>query len=479
MGRQGQSLIEILVALGVGVLLIGGVTALIGVDLRSSTDIKISQSASSLTQEVIDGAKSQAESDWNAFYALAKGTANPYYISSSTQALIIGKESIVVNGVTFSRYFYVDNVNKTMCGTGVVSQNAPTGNCGTGFPRGASDIAEDPSTQRITAVVEWAGGHAVAQTQFVSRTKNIAIKQTDWSAGGGNNGIVKGPGNDYASATSVDATSLVGSLKVVLPSGGATGTPNVDATNHWAWNDVIGWIDFATPGTAGLTTGELFGYASSSVGYIAFSCDSTPNGNICSGPSGNWKVSNNGGGTLTGWAYNDAIGWISFDSGTSGSLYSYGVTVDASGVFTGYAWNDVIGWISFNCSNTGTCGAVSYGVKTGWVATPVSGNLTSPIFDLGSNVALNAVIWKGSQNLGSVAFQIATSATSTGPWNYLGPGGTSGSTDVYSVSSGNSATLNPIYNNNIRYARYKVIINSDNARSSSPQVDDIILNYSL
>ncbi|OHA44126.1 MAG: hypothetical protein A3G04_02060 [Candidatus Taylorbacteria bacterium RIFCSPLOWO2_12_FULL_44_9] len=49
---------------------------------------------------------------------------------------------------------------------------------------------------------------------------------------------------------------------------------------------------------------------------------------------------------VTGWAWSSNIGWISFDSTTSGG--PYGVTVDDSGNFGGYAWSSNIGWISFN-----------------------------------------------------------------------------------------------------------------------------------
>ena len=35
-----------------------------------------------------------------------------------------------------------------------------------------------------------------------------------------------------------------------------------------------------------------------------------------------------------------------------------------TGVFTGWAWNDAVGWISFNCSNSGTCVSSDYYVAT-------------------------------------------------------------------------------------------------------------------
>src|SRR3990167_9845305 len=142
---------------------------------------------------------------------------------------------------------------------------------------------------------------------------------------------------------------------------------NIDSTYRYAWNDTVGWIDFGySIGNVYVYSDRLEGYASSSVGFIALNCDSTPNGNICG--TSDFKVSNDGNGYLTGWAYNDAIGWISFDSATAGSSYTYQVTINSSsGDFSGWAWNDVAGWISFNCnqSETGnTCGVSDYKVKT-------------------------------------------------------------------------------------------------------------------
>ncbi len=51
---------------------------------------------------------------------------------------------------------------------------------------------------------------------------------------------------------------------------------------------------------------------------------------------------------VSGWAWSDTVGWISFnctDTNSCGTS-SYGVRVDEiTGVFSGYAWSDNIGWI--------------------------------------------------------------------------------------------------------------------------------------
>lgn len=482
-GEKGQSLIEILVALGIGVILIGGVTTLISVNLRSSAESKTTQVASSMTQETVDAVRSKAEVDWNAFYALGKTSANKYYIASSTLVITPGMEPLLVGGYSFNRYFYIENVNRTQCGIGSPTTLAVTSSCNSNFPLGAADIAQDPLTQKITVVVEWAGGKSVSQVEYVSRTRNAAIRQTDWSGGGGDNSVLTSPNNKYSTMVAMDATSVPGALRVVLSGGGGGATtPNIDAVQHWAWSDMIGWIDFNYgPGNVGVNNDKMFGYASSSVGLIAFDCATTPNGDICAGPAGNWKVSNVGG-ALQGWAYSDAIGWISFDSVTAGSPISYGVTIDPStSELRGFAWNDAIGWISMNCINEGTCGTVDYKVKTAWTSTPDSGSLTSPIFDLGNRVALNSVIWKGAANGGAVRFQVAASNDVAGPWNvtdYRGPDGTSAT--AYATTGPDVSTLlSPRDFSNVRYIRYKTVVESNAGRTNSPEVRDIIVSYGL
>lgn len=60
-------------------------------------------------------------------------------------------------------------------------------------------------------------------------------------------------------------------------------------------------------------------------------------------------LSQSGSASLTGYAWSDTIGWISF----SGS--NYGITVDNNGKLSGYAWSDNIGWISANDADLAGC----------------------------------------------------------------------------------------------------------------------------
>jgi len=61
---------------------------------------------------------------------------------------------------------------------------------------------------------------------------------------------------------------------------------------------------------------------------------------------------------VSGWAWSENIGWISFNCtnlGTCG-IVNYGVNIDSStGVFSGYAWSENIGWITFNEADLAGC----------------------------------------------------------------------------------------------------------------------------
>ena len=260
----------------------------------------------------------------------------------------------------------------------------------------------------------------------------------------------------------------------------ANAATNIDSTYRYAWNDTIGWIDFYYTNNVNVTPTQLIGYASSSVGSIALDCATSPSPN-CTYP---YKVSNDGSGNLTGWAYNDAIGWISFDSGTATSSYPYQVTINSStGDFSGWAWNDIVGWISF-CGGEGTAncpGSVVYKVKTSWVVLgALTANLTSSVFDTGvsTGVAINTIMWQGNLPTDTgVKFQISSSASSTGPWSYFGPDGSN--TTYYQPTGDNvPSQINLAYHNNHRYFRYKVFLTSNSSQTSSPRVDDVIINWS-
>jgi hypothetical protein len=278
---------------------------------------------------------------------------------------------------------------------------------------------------------------------------------------------------------------------------------NIDSINKNAWSDTSGWWDFHHYHNVVVGTSTLTGYASSSIGEVSLDCATSPAGNICG--DSDYQVTNiQGSGNLSGCAWNDTIGWISFwcgdgdcdgggteDASSVCASSNYRVTIDADGIFNGYAWNDLEGWISFNCANHNGCGDSDYKVETDWRAGKLTGTLESSIFDtqVVEGATLNSILWQGSQPAGTcVKFQVAVSDSDGGPWNYWGPDAAcdgQGDTDQYFGSScpGPDSAIqisgcDREWIKDKRYLRYRVILESDTAQSLTPRIDDIILNWS-
>jgi hypothetical protein len=281
----------------------------------------------------------------------------------------------------------------------------------------------------------------------------------------------------------------------------ALAATNISSTDKWAWNDVVGWLNFYSTNSVNVKDDKIEGYAvfeNSPGNYLSLDCATGPEGSNC---SVNYFVANDGNGSLAGWAWSDVYGWVSFcGNSTQGSVWNgstwvcppnptYQTTIEPSGAnagdFKGWAWNDLIGWISFNCStlNPPDC-SPSYKVNTLWRNGPtVSGWLISSTFDTKqiNGAAFNSIMWRGDLGTGqnAVKFQLATSNEPAGEWSYLGPDGTSASFYV-PAGPGVPVPVVTAHHNNKRYYRYKVYLEFKEkfAGSTPPVVEEIIVNWS-
>ncbi|MDP2598660.1 MAG: DUF2341 domain-containing protein [Candidatus Liptonbacteria bacterium] len=326
----------------------------------------------------------------------------------------------------------------------------------------------------------------IATTSSLSYTNTgLATSTTYWYRVRSTNAT----GDGLYSATSSQATTLGGT-------GCGGGSSNISSSTgkYWAWNDLIGWIDFCGTNNVVVTSTGISGYASSSAGEVSLDCATSPSGDICA--SSNYQVSNDGSGNLSGWAWNDVYGWISFcgnagsGSSWSGSTWdcpaspTYQVTIDSSGNFSGFAWSDAAGWISFNCNQTtgNTCATSDYQVLTSWTgaaaASTSTGVLDSATFDTGisSGAQLNSFLWHGYKpSNANVYFQFAVSNSSNGPWNFMGTDGTANT--YYNVAADTPMPLDYSLFNGYRYFRYRVTL-VGNSNGWSPRVDDVVVKWS-
>lgn len=99
----------------------------------------------------------------------------------------------------FTRYFSVQNTCRDQSDLSKVSSTP----CSGGW-------FEDPSTQKITAVVNWPTTQTIAElklTEYLTRWRNEVFRQQDWSGGSGQEGPISVPNTRYASSTGVDISS--------------------------------------------------------------------------------------------------------------------------------------------------------------------------------------------------------------------------------------------------------------------------------
>lgn len=464
---RGQSLLELIIGIALGIIFIAGSISIIVLTLRISSQNKFSQTAAGLAHEFANQIPTVANADWHELFDTSPhGTSTQYRLASSSGFLAVatGTEMVTINDRVYTRSFAIVDVYRDNDGI-IVSDGSGT---------------LDPSTLEIIITTTWPQDGEIGSvelTQYVTRDRNRVFNQTDWSSGSGDSGPNTSPTAGFESHTNINYASIAGSIYIAdLMASEASSTNNIDPANKWAWNDVIGWVDFNITNNVMVTSSSLSGYASSGVGYIALDCATSPSPS-CSPSS--YGVSNDGAGVLSGYAWNDAIGWIKFKS-TSGP--SYGVTISSStGDFSGFAWNDVVGWFSFNCADlTDVCGSSDFKTQTFWNNTVSTGILTSSIFDtqIIGGAGLNTILWQGTKPTGTrVKFQIAVSNSASGPWNYLGPDGSS--TAYYEPAGPDTQVkLNKSIHENNRYVRYQVTLESDLDKIYSPLIDNIVIGWS-
>lgn len=169
------------------------------------------------------------------------------------------------------------------------------------------------------------------------------------------------------------------------PALASTGT--IDATNHYAWNDNGGYVNwYANGGNVTVSDAALTGYIwSAGFGWINLSPDLG-------------GVTNNAG-VLGGYAWSANTGWINFT----------GVTIDSNGLFHGPTTaQSLFGTMTFDCTYCnittawrnstvtpavttvgGGNGPISGSLSVGYQSGGTSSSVTSPLLPTSSNSSSN------------------------------------------------------------------------------------------
>jgi len=212
--RRGQSLIEILIAIAIGAILIGGATGIIIPLLNSDTQTKNVQAATTLAQEYLDNIHNLSESNWFNIYTppAPKGSSSQFYLSatSTSYSILPGSTSTLINNISYTVYFSVENVSRNLCGAGDINTASTTG-CGNG--PGTTGVADDPSTQKVTVQITWPTNGSLSKSEYFTRTTNKIFDQTDWSGGSGQDGPITSENNRFSTSSGVDSTNT-GVIKI-------------------------------------------------------------------------------------------------------------------------------------------------------------------------------------------------------------------------------------------------------------------------
>lgn len=198
--RRGQSLVEILIAVGVGALLVTGAGMAIAPSLRTNTQAYRVQAGTGLAKELLENVRVWSESDWHNILNLATSSERYYLTTSSSPFVsVTGTESIVVATTTYTRSFSVDDVYRDASDLIVTSGGS-----------------YDPSTKKVSINYVWLNSATATITSYVTRNRNNFFWQSDWLGGSGQTGPVTSTNDMFASSTKITVSTSTGSITITL-----------------------------------------------------------------------------------------------------------------------------------------------------------------------------------------------------------------------------------------------------------------------
>jgi len=232
--HRGQSLLEALLSITLGVILIGSSVGLIGLSLKSFNSVKQHLQANSLMRQTAEVIQSLTNDNWHNIYDLTK---NSNYYATSTQnvwSFISGQEISTINNVPYKRYFQVSNVNRNS-----------SGNID---PAGTID---DPSTQKISVFLNYGTNYVSSSTLIFYLTRsynNQVFHQTDWSGGSGQTGPISNPGNKFDTSSNINYSSTTGQITLATTTSAGeltssildTGVSGGAGFNSLLWQEPLG-----------------------------------------------------------------------------------------------------------------------------------------------------------------------------------------------------------------------------------------------
>ena len=179
--QSGQLLLEALIAIAMIVAVVTVGSQMIVASMRGNKFSNEKNVALGLVEKTFEAVEAIAMEKWQNVYkppdgtgnsVTSKGSSNHYYAvkSSGKWALASGDGQETVNDLAYTAYLTIDNVSRDSSKNIESSYNS---------------FNDDPSTQKITVTVNWAGAsEPLILSEYISRWRNQVCAQTDWGGSG-------------------------------------------------------------------------------------------------------------------------------------------------------------------------------------------------------------------------------------------------------------------------------------------------------
>jgi len=199
---DGQSLLELIVAVAVGVVTVLAAVTVLSLNLRIGHQDTFYQSAAFLQQKLADDLTVTAERDWQ---GLALSEENKKYRLAATAAEGVfkiepGTTVVNLDETDYTTFFTISGVARD-------SQ----GSIGSG--------GDDPSTKKADIFITWVfRGETATSTvsRYLTRSRNLVIQQTDWSGGplSPDQVFLKPANKFFAASSTIEFSQLIGAVKI-------------------------------------------------------------------------------------------------------------------------------------------------------------------------------------------------------------------------------------------------------------------------
>lgn len=191
--ESGQILIEIIIAGLVIIFISLAITQAVQTSVRGVDQTFGKTTAVFLSREMTEAMRAVAKDDWHNITTLATSSANTYFATTSAGAWVsaTGTEAVVLNNITYTRYFYLEDVKRSATTNEITT--------GAGYL--------DSSTGKIITDVSWTdstGPNNFSQIVYLSRFLNATFPQQDWSGGPVTISVITSATTTFATSSSID-----------------------------------------------------------------------------------------------------------------------------------------------------------------------------------------------------------------------------------------------------------------------------------